>query len=420
VSEERRASVVPATSAPGAAPPLSPGAPDPAADGRRLRFDRNELSGAFGDLGTDLPLIVGMVIAARLDPASVLIVYGLMQVATGLVYRMPMPVQPLKAVAALVITQRLPAATLYGGGLAIGLTMLLLSATGLLGRLARLVPKPVVRGIQAGLGLQLAGLALRDYVPSAGPAGWALAAAAFLVTLALLGNRRLPPAPFVVGLGVLFALATSADARAVWDGFGLALPALRAPTWTDVATGFVVLALPQIPLSLGNSVLATRQMAADLFPDRPPLSVRRIGLTYSAMNLVSPFLGGVPTCHGSGGMAGHYAFGGRTGGSVVIYGAFWLALGLCFSAGFAAVVGIFPLPVLGVLLLVEALALLVLLRDLAGDAGALWVALLVALVASLVPYGYLVGLVLGTVLSTKYVRQARSTASHASRGDRPS
>ena len=368
-------------------------------DARRLRFDRNELSGAFGDLGTDLPLIVGMILAARLDPASVLIVYGLLQVATGLVYRMPMPVQPLKAVAALVITQRLPAATLYGGGLAIGLTMLLLSVTGLLGRLARLVPKVVVRGIQAGLGLQLAGLALRDYVPSAGPAGWALAAAAFAVTLALLGNRRFPPAPFVVLLGVLFALATSADAWRLWDGFGVALPTLRAPTWADVTTGFVLLALPQIPLSLGNSVLATRQMATDLFPERPPLSVRRIGLTYSAMNLVSPFLGGVPTCHGSGGMAGHYAFGARTGGSVVLYGLFWLVLGLFFSAGFATVVAIFPKPVLGVLLLVEALALLVLLRDLADDASELWLALLVALIASMVPYGYLVGMVVGTVLA---------------------
>ena len=368
-------------------------------DARRLRFDRNELSGAFGDLGTDLPLIVGMVLAARLDPASVLIVYGLLQVATGLVYRMPMPVQPLKAVAALVITQRLPAATLYGGGLAIGLTMLLLSVTGLLGRLARLVPKVVVRGIQAGLGLQLAGLALRDYVPSAGPAGWALAAAALAVTLALLGNRRFPPAPFVVLLGVLFALATSADAWRLWDGFGVALPTLRAPTWADVTTGFVLLALPQIPLSLGNSVLATRQMATDLFPERPPLSVRRIGLTYSAMNLVSPFLGGVPTCHGSGGMAGHYAFGARTGGSVVLYGLFWLGLGLFFSAGFATVVAIFPKPVLGVLLLVEALALLVLLRDLADDASELWLALLVALIASMVPYGYLVGMVVGTVLA---------------------
>jgi hypothetical protein len=207
---------------------------------------------------------------------------------------------------------------------------------------------------------------------------------------------------------VLFALTTTADARLVWEGFGVALPTLRTPTWTDVTTGFVLLALPQIPLSLGNSVLATRQMAADLFPERPPLSIRRIGLTYSAMNLVSPFLGGVPTCHGSGGMAGHYAFGARTGGSVILYGLFYLVLGLFFSAGFAAVVEIFPKPVLGVLLLVEALALLVLLRDLVGEASELWLALLVALIASMVPYGYLVGMVVGTGLASMLRRGWRA------------
>jgi hypothetical protein len=376
------------------------------ADDRRLRFDRNELSGAFGDLGTDLPLIVGMVLVAGLDAASVLTVYGVMQVAAALVYRMPMPVQPLKAVAAIVITQRVPAGVLHGGGLAIGATMLLLAVTGLLDWLARVVPKSVVRGIQAGLGLQLASLALRDLIPSAGPGGWGLAGVAFAVTLALLGNRRVPPAPIVLALGVAYALVFTVDAGVLLDGFGVRLPTPRVPTGAEITTGFLLLALPQIPLSLGNSVLATSQLAHDLFPERPAVPVRRIGLTYALMNLVSPFVGGVPTCHGSGGMAGHYAFGGRTGGSVVIYGAFYIVLGLLFSAGFATIVQVFPRPVLGVLLLVEALALLVLLRDLADDRGQLWNALLVALVASTVPYGYLVGLVLGTAIPMLQRRRA--------------
>ena len=68
-----------------------------------LRFDRHELAGAFGELGTDLPLIVGMIIAARLDAASVLLMFGAMQILTGVVYRMPMPVQPLKAVALVIV-----------------------------------------------------------------------------------------------------------------------------------------------------------------------------------------------------------------------------------------------------------------------------------------------------------------------------
>ena len=363
-----------------------------------LRFDRNELSGAFGDLGTSLPLLVGMVLAAGLDAASVLIVFGLLQLATAVVYRIPMPVQPLKAVAAIVIAGQVPAAVIHGGGLAIGVVMLLLSATGLLAALARAIPKPVVRGVQMGLGIQLATLALRDYVPTGGAAGYALAAAAFAVTVALLGNRRFPPAPVVVALGALFAVATTTAPGELWRGVGLRLPTPALPTWASVVQGFLLLALPQIPLSLGNSVLATRQLATDLFPDRPAPTVARIGATYAAMNLASAVLGGVPACHGSGGMAGHYAFGGRTGGSVFISGLLYLVLGLLFGGAFAGVIAIFPRPVLGVLLVVEALALLVLVRDLADRPSELALALLVAVVAATVPYGYLVAIVIGTAL----------------------
>lgn len=363
--------------------------------GPGLRFDRNELSGAFGDLGTDLPLIVAMILAAHLHAPSVLVMFGVMQVATGIAYRMPMPVQPLKAVAALVITQKVGAATLYGGGIAIGATMLVLAATGLLGWLARVVPHAVVRGLQFGLGLQLSLLALRDMVPAGGLPGYALAAAAFAIVLLLLGNRRWPPALFVVALGVAWALAFSVRPGELAAGLGFTLPAPRAVSWADVTAGFVALALPQVPLSLGNSVLATRTLAADLFPERP-LAVRRIGLTYAAMNLVSPWLGGVPTCHGSGGMAGHFAMGGRTGGSVVLYGAFWLALGLFFGGAFATVVQVFPRPVLGVLLVVEGLTLLLLARDLAVPEFGL--AVLTGLIAATLPNGYLVAMLLGVAL----------------------
>src|SRR3982074_994942 len=144
-----------------------------------IRFDRNELAGAFGDIGTDLPLIVGVILAAHLDAASALILFGAMQSRTALRYQMPMPVQPLKAVAALVIAQKISGNVLFGGGLAIGILMLLLTITGLVDLLARVVPKAVVRGVQFGLGLQLATLALKDYVHVDGARGYVLAAIAF-------------------------------------------------------------------------------------------------------------------------------------------------------------------------------------------------------------------------------------------------
>ena len=103
----------------------------------RARFDRNEFSGAFGDIGTDFPLIVGMILAAGLHIPSVLICFGAMQILTGLIYGMPMPAQPLKAMAVLVITRKVSGNVLYGGGLAIGITMFVLAATGLIDQLAR-------------------------------------------------------------------------------------------------------------------------------------------------------------------------------------------------------------------------------------------------------------------------------------------
>jgi len=364
----------------------------------RVRFDRNELSGAFGDIGTEFPLVVGMILVAGLDAASVLIVYGCLQALTGVVYGMPMPVQPLKAMAVIVITQKLAGNVLYGGGLAIGVLMLVLAVTGLIGWLARAVPKSVVRGIQLGLGLQLATLALKDYVPADGRAGYVLAAAAFVVTLLLLGNRRVPPAPLIIALGILYALAFKLSAGSLQGSFALRLPELHTPTWADIVTGFLVLALPQLPLSLGNSILATRQVAEDLFPERR-VTVPKISLTYSLMNLVAPWFGGVPVCHGSGGIAGHYAFGGRTGGSVVIEGTLYLVLGLFLSNGFHAVIELFPKPVLGVILFFEALALVKLVRDLAASAADFAIVLLVGLVAFGLPYGYVIGLVLGTALA---------------------
>jgi len=375
-----------------AAPAAPPPAPRPP-----LRFDRNEWAGAFGDLGTDLPLLIGVIAASGVDSAGVLILFGAMQVFSGLWYRLPMPVQPLKAFAALVIAQKVPGRVIFGGGLAIGVSMLLLSVTGLIDALARLVPKPVVRGIQFGLALQLATLALKEYVPADGWPGFALAAVAFAATVALLGNRRWPAALVVVGLGVAYALMFKLDPATAQRAAGLHLPAWHVPQPPDILAGALLLALPQLPLSLGNSILATQQVAADYFPERR-LTVRQISFTYALMNLAVPFLGGFPVCHGSGGLVGHYAFGARTGGSVVIYGGLFLGLGLFFSQGFAQVVQIFPLPVLGVLLLFEALTLAALLRDLSGSRSELLVALLVGLLCAGLPYGYLVGLVVGTAV----------------------
>ncbi len=363
-----------------------------------IRFDRNELAGAFGDIGTDLPLVVGVILIAKLDGTSALTMFGLMQILAGLYYQLPMPVQPLKAMAAIVIAQKVSGAVLYGGGLAIGIIMFLLAVSGLIDWLARIIPKSVVRGIQFGLGLQLATLGLGEYVGADGVGGYILAIVAFAVIAFLLGNRKYPPALLVVLIGFIYAFAFKLRVSTIFQEIGFGLPKLYVPQWSDILNGFVLLTLPQLPLSLGNSILATRQVAEDLFPDRP-LKIRQIGLTYALMNLINPFFGGIPTCHGSGGMAGHYAFGARTGGSVIIEGTLYVFLGLFFGRGFNAVIGVFPLPVLGVILLFEGLAMMLLVRDMFSSLRDLTVILLVGVIAVGLPYGYLIGTAVGMIVA---------------------
>lgn len=364
---------------------------------QRIRFDRNELAGSFGDIGTDLPLIVGIVMASGLDAGGVFAVFGLMQIATGLIYGLPMPVQPLKAMAVMVITQKLAGGVLLGAGLAIGLIMLILSLSGLLNLLRKWIPLCVVRGIQFGLGLSLAWLSLKNYVPSSGIKGYLLAGGGSLLMLLLWGNRRLPAGLLVISLGIIYALAVDLKLDVIADGVGLSLPGISWPGMQNVLSGLVILALPQLPLSLSNSVIATEQTIRDLFPQRR-ISAGRIGLTYGLMNLVAPLLGGIPVCHGCGGLAGHYAFGARSGGSVVLYGSYYLAIGLFLSRPLHEVLKVFPQPILGVVLLFESLALLGLIKDQAHHPRDLSIALLVGVVSMAMPQGFVVGLVLGCIV----------------------
>ncbi len=364
---------------------------------RQFRFDRNEFAGAFGDIGTSFPLLIGMILASGANCSNVLIVFGLLQIASGLIYGIPLPVQPLKAVAALVIAQNLAPSLIQGAGFSIGLVMLLLTLSGLLERLARLIPRAVIRGIQFGLGLSLCRVALQKYVPSDGSSGFMLALVALLIALALLGNRKCPSAPILLILGLTYALLfghghpDSPPVQAVPYQF------INWPGINDILLGFILLGLPQIPLSLGNSIFATHQIIQDYFPEKK-IPHQKIGLTYSLMNLASSVLGGIPVCHGSGGIAGQYTFGARTGGSVLIYGAFFLVLGGLFLHKPGQLSSVFPLPLLGIILLFEGGALMSLIRDLQSSRYATALALAVGMMAAFLPYGFLIGMLAGTVL----------------------
>lgn len=379
-------------------PSLAASAPAAQAAPPRLQFNRRELAGAFGDIGTDLPIIAGLLLATNLPPAGVLLAFGVAQIATGLRYGLPMPVQPLKAMAVVVIAGQASGSLLQLAGLLIGVVMLVLSLSGGLDWLGRAIPHAVVRGIQAGLGLALGRTALKLISQPAGTAWAWLAAVATIAVLVLLRRQhRLPGALLVIGTAALWTALHGDGWRAIAAGAGFAPPQPAALPWDQWLAALTLLVLPQLPLSLSNSVIATQRTARDLFPGRD-IALRSIGLTYAVINLLAPWLGGIPVCHGCGGLAGYYALGARTGGAVVIYGALFVIGGLFFSGAFAAFIHAFPLPVLGAILLVEAAVLFLLLRDLRDSLPALALALAVAAACAFAPQGYLVGTLGGAVV----------------------
>ncbi|SDS19767.1 putative sulfate/molybdate transporter [Opitutus sp. GAS368] len=359
-----------------------------------LQFNRRELAGAFGDIGTSLPIIVAMLLASNLNGAGVLVAFGLAQIATGLLYGLPMPVQPLKAMAVVVIAGQAPGGLLQLAGLMIGVLMLGLSASGALDWLNRVIPLCVVRGVQAGLGLSLARTATGLVAREGGAWGWIAAIAALVVLGLMRKHPRLPGALLVVGATLVWAAVYRVDWGAVGSGLGVVVPRPAPWPWDRWAAALTLLVLPQLPLSLSNSLFATQQTVRDLFPGRA-FTLRTIGLTYAGLNLLAPWLGGIPVCHGCGGLAGYYALGARTGGAVVIYGALWVVTGLFASGAFVTLAHAFPPAILGAVLLFEAAVLVLLLRDQRTAPAGLALAAVVALLCCFAPQGYLTGLVVG-------------------------
>lgn len=362
---------------------------------KKLKFDRNEFAGSFGDIGTDLPLIIGMILACGLDSSSTLIMFGIMQILTGIIYGFPMPVQPFKIMAVIMITSKLGGNLLYGAGFATGIIMMFLTLTGFLDKITKIIPKSVIRGIQFGLGISLAGLALKDYIHTDGIPGYVLALLCFLIILFLLGNKKYPAALFVILIGFIYALFFKIDILKIKNSLGFTLPVFHTIAFQDIIKGFFLLALPQIPLSITNSIVATKQTLDDFYPENT-ITTKKIGFTYSLMNLINPFFTGIPTCHGAGGLAGHHQFGARTGGSVIIYGLIYLILGLFFGSGFGEIIKVFPFPVLGIILVFEGISLMLLIKDISQSKTDLLISLLIALIAVNLKNGYVIGLIIGT------------------------
>lgn len=338
----------------------------------RNRFDRAEIAGAFGDLGTLIPFVVAYIKLLGLDPFGILLAFGLSMLVVGLYYKTPWPVQPMKAIGAIATMQAaqtavITAGTVYGATLVTGIIWFVLGITGAAKRVADLVSRPVAIGIVLGLGLNfmLDGAKLMA-------SNWWLSGCALFLTLVLLTNRKIPAMFLLLAGGAVIAVIRDPQLLSALATVHLEprLPsfAMSSVTWHDMVIGTLFLALPQVPLTLGNAIIAITEENNRLFPGRP-VSERKVALSTGVMNLGSALVGGVPMCHGAGGMAGHIAFGARTGGAPILLGSLLLFLALFMSSSVAIIFEMIPQEVLGVILFLAGAQLALGSCDVSKDKG---------------------------------------------------
>jgi len=362
------------------------------------RFDRMEFAGSLGDLGTLIPLSVALVTLNGLSFTTVFLIVGLFYVSIGLYYRLPVPVQPLKVVAAIAIVspEQITLPIMAATGIIFGIFLLVLAFTGIIDWLSKLFTKPIVRGIQLGLGfiLMMKGITfirkpelfLQKSVEGAFvgdvPVNLIIGIISVIVVLFLLSSRRFPAALVVLGLGIAVGIPFGSFGGAEWT-FGPTKVELCAPDLNDCIAALFLLVIPQIPLTIGNAIVGSTDAARSLFGTGEVTSRatnRNFSISMGMVNLAAGAVAGMPLCHGAGGLAAHYRFGARTGGSNIMIGILFVILALVFGK-----IGIFlltsiPNAVLGVLLLFAGLELAVLVRDV-DDKKDLFIAFMIAGIA---------------------------------------
>lgn len=320
------------------------------------RFNLQELAGATGDYGTFLPLAIGYIVVCGLDPTGFLVMMGIANIVTGIYFKIPMPIEPMKALAVFAIASSWQPSLIYASGIGMGIIWLIIGATGLMTWFARITPKSVVQGIQASLALLLAIEALK-FIQD----GWILAIISIIIILVLRNNRYAPAAIIllIIGIILMFLQGTLLSI----GGPQLTLPHPVSFSINQIWESVVAVGFAQIPLTATNAVIATAILIREYFPERA-VPEKKIALNIGIMNITLPFFGGMPLCHGAGGLAGQYYFGARTGGANIMEGLIYIILGLFFAGSIVVLFKGFPGAIIGAMMIMVSIGLLKFTKDL--------------------------------------------------------
>ena len=368
-------------------------------------YNKMEFAGAFGDLGTLIPFVVGYITLNKMDPLGILVAFGIFKIFVGLYFKTPVPIQPMKAIGGMAIAHAgsITPGMIWGSGIFTGLFWLLMGITGTITWIEKVTTKPVVRGIMLGLGLSFVveGLGMMRGEPL-------FAIGGVLMTLLLLNSKRFPAMLCLLAYGIVVASIQKPELFKELSNLSIRFrfPELTFGriSWQDLLAGFIILGLPQAPLTLGNAIIGTVAENNAYFPDRK-VTAKTISLDHGVMNLIGTCIGGIPMCHGAGGMAGHIRFGARTGGALVILGVMVLLVGLFLSDSVSLLLQIFPRPVLGVILFFAGVELALVVKDIKLKKQNLFVLVVTAGTAMWnMGVAYLAGLMLYYGLQRRWIK----------------
>ena len=392
----------------------------------RYQFNRMELAGALGDLGTILPLGIGMIVINGIDPLALFACVGIYYLFSGMYFGVTMPVEPMKVIGAYAIATGIAAPQIFAATLINGLFLLVVGVTGAITLIGKYTPKPVIRGVQLSTGVLLVSQGVKMMLGSSQfqvirraaepylslqhlgplPIGILIGVVLGFLTLLLLDNRKLPAALVVVFIGLILGLILGTHEGLDKLVLGINIPRLLPsgiPPWADFATSLFVLAIPQLPMTIGNSVIATGDLAKEYFGESSKkVTYPALCMSLATANMMSFFFGGMPMCHGAGGLASRFRFGARTAGSNIISGILFLLLALLLGSHALSVVYLIPMSALGVLLVFAGSQLALTILDLKGRKDLFVPLMMVGItLASNLAVGFIAGIALAYALKSE-------------------
>ncbi|CAN2042372.1 Sulfate permease [Candidatus Magnetomoraceae bacterium gMMP-15] len=391
----------------------------------QYKFNRLELAGSFGDLGTLLPIALGMIVFNGLSACGLFFSVGLFYVLSGIYYKVTVPVQPMKVIGAYALASGLSVSQITASCLLISLFLLIIGGSGAITLLGRYIPKSVIRGVQISTGTLLmtqgikfmAGTSKIQVLQSltepylkfqnAGPVPLSiiLGIIGMILTFIFLNNKKVPAGIIVVATGLFIGLilGTHKGFELIKPGFYLPqiLP-FGIPTTFDFSFALIVLVLPQIPMTIGNAVVANADLSKEYFGEKSKkVTYKSLCFSMGLANILSFIFGGMPLCHGAGGLAAHYRFGARTAGSNIMIGLIFIILSLFLGKHALSILHLIPMSILGVLLVFAGSQLALTITDLKKRKDFFVVLMMLGItLASNLAVGFAIGIILAYALKS--------------------